>query len=152
MSIRKFASIVFLILCMGLTSCSKPGLSDDEKCSVVCEIAEVCLEQYSNGNCEKETDIRMDQIQSWSHPDMKIREAAKKDENVKYYYAVILDEGTVLVGTDSLFQSASGYLVTNRTLEAASKVKVHDRSGFDGNQIYIDAKVKDGVYKYSAGL
>ena len=152
MSIRKFASIVFLILCMSLTSCSKPGLSDDEKCSVVCEIAGICLEQYSEGNCEKETDIRMDQIRSWSDPGMKIREALKKDENVKYYYAVVLDEGTVLVGTDSLFQSAYGYIVTNRTLEVSSQVRVHDRSGFDGDQIFIDAKVKDGVYKYSAGL
>ncbi len=79
MSKRKIASVVILILCMSLTSCSKTALSDEEKCSVVSEIAETCL-------------------------------------------------------------------------EAASKVKVHDRSGFDGNQIYIDAKVKDGVYKYSAGL
>lgn len=152
MSMQKIASVVILILCMSLTSCSKTALSDEEKCSVVSEIAEACLEQYSKGSCEKEKDIKIEQILRWSAPDSKIREASKKDENVKYYYAVILDEGTVLVGTDSLFQSASGYLVTNRTLEAASKVKVHDRSGFDGNQIYIDAKVKDGVYKYSAGL
>ena len=152
MSIRKFASIVILILCMSLSSCSKPGLTDDEKCSVVCEIAEVCLEQYSKGNCEKEKDISIEQILRWSAPDSKIREASKKDENVKYYYAVVLGEGTVLVGTDSLFQSAYGYIVTNRMLEVASQVKVHDRSGFDGDQIFIDAKVKDGVYKYSAGL
>ena len=61
MSMRKFASVVILILCMSLTSCSKQGLSDDEKCGVVCEIAGVCLEHYSEGNCEKEKDISMDQ-------------------------------------------------------------------------------------------
>lgn len=93
----------------------------------------------------------MDQIQSWTDPDSVIREAVKKDKDAKYYYAVVLDEGTVLVGTDSLFQSASGYLITNRQLEAGSTVKVHDRSGFDGNLISIGSKVKDGVYKFSAG-
>lgn len=145
-------ALIIPFLCLSLSSCSMTGLSDDEKCSVVSEIAEICLEQYSNGNCKKETDIRMDQIQSWSDPDSKIHEAEKKDKNVKYYYAVVLDEETVLVGTDSLFQSASGYLITNRPLEAGSQVRVHDTSDFDGNRIYIDAKVKDGVYKFSAGL
>lgn len=152
MMTKVITALIIPILCMSLCSCIRKGLSDDEKCSVVCEIAEVCIEQYSNGNLEKETDIRMDQIQSWTDPDSVIREAVKKDKDAKYYYAVVLDEGTVLVGTDSLFQSASGYLITNRQLEAGSTVKVHDRSGFDGNLIYIDAKVKDGVYKFSAGL
>ena len=78
--------------------------------------------------------------------------AWKTDRETENWLSDRIPFRSVLVGTDSLFQSASGYLVTNRTLEAASKVKVHDRSGFDGNQIYIDAKVKDGVYKYSAGL
>jgi len=88
MSMRKIASVVILILCMSLTSCSKTALSDEEKCSVVSEIAEACLEQYSKGSCEKEKDIKIEQILRWSAPDSKIREASKKDENVKYYYAV----------------------------------------------------------------
>ena len=150
--INAVSAVVILVLCLSVSSCSKPHLSDDEKCNAVCEIADTCLKKYSDGKCEKEKDIDLNRFLRWSPPDSKIREALKKDGNVKNYYAVVLDEKTVLVGTDSLFQSASGYLVTNRTLEAASKVKVHDRSGFDGNQIYIDAKVKDGVYKYSAGL
>lgn len=149
---KDISALMIPVLCMSLCSCIRTGLSDDEECSVVCEIAEVCLEQYSNGNLEKETNIRMDQIQSWSDPDSVIHKAVKKDENVKYYYAVVLDEETVLVGTDSLFQSASGYLITNRTLEVGSQVKVHDSSGFDGNLISIGSKVKDGVYKFSAGL
>jgi hypothetical protein len=152
MMTKVITALFIPVLCLSLCSCVKTGLSDDEKCSIVCEIAEICLEQYSNGNCEKETDIRMDQIQRWTDPDSKIHEALKKDENVKYYYAVVLDEGTVLVGTDSLFQSASGYLITNRPIESGSPVKVHDNSDFDGNRIFIGSKVKDGVYKYSAGL
>ena len=152
MMTKVITALIIPVLCLSLCSCMRTGLSDDEKCRVVCEIAEICLEQYSDGNLEKETDIRMDQIQSWTDPDSKIRDALKKDKNVKYYYAVVLDEGTVMVGTDSLFQSASGYLITNRPVESGSQVKVHDRSGFDGNQISVGSKVKEGVYKYSAGL
>ena len=43
-------ALIIPFLCLSLSSCSMTGLSDDEKCSVVCEIAESCLEQYSNGN------------------------------------------------------------------------------------------------------
>ena len=135
-----------------ISSCSKPHLSDDEKCNAVCEIADTCLRKYSDGKCEKEKDIDLNRFLRWSPPDSKIREALKKDGNVKNYYAVVLDEKTVLVGTDSQFQSAYGYLITDRSYEVPSVAQIYERSNFDGNRIYIETKVKEGVYTFSAGL
>ena len=150
--INVISTVVILAFCMCLSSCSKPQLSDDEKCSAVCEIADTCLRKYSDGKCEKEKDIDLNRILRWSPPDSKIRAALKKDGNVKYYYAVVLDEKTVLVGTDSQFQSAYGYLITDRSYEVPSVARIYERSNFDGNRINIETKVKDGVYTFSAGL
>jgi hypothetical protein len=44
--INVITEVFITALCMILASCSKPQLSDDEKCSAVCEIAGICLDQW----------------------------------------------------------------------------------------------------------
>jgi len=146
--------IIFICLilfeCLCLSACHRP-LSDDDKRRIAFDISEICLEQYEQGNCDAESLILNDKLKAWCDPDDDLYELLDNKE-VKYFYAMILDENTVLVSTGGEFQSVKGYIVTDQTYELNQAVTVPDSLGYDGNLITICSDNQEGVYSFNAGL
>jgi len=79
--------------------------------------------------------------------------------NDDYYTntTVLLDNDTVLVERDVIFQSAKGYLVTRNDKSLGSPSIITVPLGYDGNRVAVTGEVDFGcdgvkVYSYSAGL
>lgn len=142
---------LILLACLCFASCNR-SLSDNEKRKIAIDISEVCIEQYDNGNCDAGIVIHNDQLRKWCDPDKDLYDLLNNKE-VQYFYAMVLDENTVLVSTGGEFQSAKGYIVTDQSYELNQVVSVPDSLNYDGNQISICSdRYEDGSYGFTAGL
>lgn len=70
---------------------------------------------------------------------------------------VLLDNDTVLIERDVIFQSAKGYVVTRNGKSLDSPTTLTVPLGYDGNRVTVTGEVDFGcdgvkVYSYSAGL
>ena len=153
MNAKKILIVCFMLLAgFCLSACNRP-LSDEDKRKIAIEISGICSEQYDAGNCAIGKVIRSNQLKDWCDPDDSLYDLLEKNKEVQYYYAMILDENTVLVSTGGELQSVKGYIVTDQTFELNQTVAVPDSLCYDGNLISIDSeKYENGVYSFSAGL
>lgn len=144
-------ALLILLNCFCLSSCRR-SLSDDEKCKIAIEISAVCSEQYDNGNCNVGTVIRNEQLKEWCDSDDYLHTLLDNDD-VQYFYAMILDKNTVLVSTEGDFQSVKGYIVTDQNYELHQVVSIPDSLNYDGNLIEICSdRLEEKAYRYTAGL
>ena len=97
--------------------------------------------------------VPSEQIAVWCEDDSEFRGAINKYEEVQDYFAIVLDDNTVMIGTDVLFQSVKGYVVTDQEFDQYQVLDVPSYLNYDGNTIRLQIiEDETGIYSYSAGL
>ena len=117
------------------------------KITIIKEMASVCLDRYAEGTLAAGT-----KVSAWCDNDSELYKAIVEYREVQDYYALILDDDTVMIHTESLFQSVYGYVVTDQELNVPQVIDVPSNLYYDGDSILVDSIGEDGIYKYSAGV
>ena len=147
----QWLSIVILVLyaCVFLSSC-KYAVPEDKQVDVVSGIAEIVNDNYSSENVETPYWISIDEIDELADKDSYLHKAIEKYDDVKNYHIYLLDNETVLVVTDVIFQQVEGYVVSEEELEGTLTVP---GLGFDSDRVSIFERIGDSnIYSFTAGL
>ena len=117
----------------------------------VTELAEICLEHYESGDCELNQIIKPYQIQRWCDPEDYLYNYIE-DNSDSFIMAVIMDEDTVVVNTDCIFQGVYGYLITTQDVDVDQYFMVSPVLHFDGDSIRITSRINNELYYWAAGI
>lgn len=147
-----FLCVMILVTMTGCGSQRTPEISSEMKITIIKEMASVCLDRYAEGTLAAGTKVSAEQIKAWCDNDSELYKAIVEYREVQDYYALILDDDTVMIHTESLFQSVYGYVVTDQELNVPQVIDVPTYLYYDGNSILVDSIGEDGIYKYSAGV
>ena len=141
------ASVMFA--CMFLSSC-KYSVPEGKQVDVISGIAVIVNENYSSDCVETPYYISMDEIDELADENSYLHKAIEKYDDVKGYNVYLLDDNTVLVVTDVIFQKVDGYVVSDEVLEGNMIVP---GLNFDADIVSIMKRVGDSdIYSFSAGL
>ncbi len=141
---KKIISPLLLILLL-FCSCTSNFNKKDE---IILKIGNYFLTELEAGN------LSVDEVYRAYHSEQEII----IDENIlqscsenDITWIAYLDENTVVLGGGGMFQSATGFIVTNGA-EPKNLNKHCERFGFDSDTFKIEKKISDCLYSYSAGL
>ncbi len=73
-------------------------------------------------------------------------------DNKKFADAYAFNKDSVMICEGAIFQSVTGYIVTNENVEIGRSIEVPEEFMYDGNTISIVAEVKENVYSFRGGL
>ena len=151
---RFLLPLVCLVLSLVVSGCSfgeRNNASDRKKVQFVTELAEICLEHYESGDCELNQIIKPYQIQRWCDPEDYLYNYIE-DNSDSFIMAVIMDEDTVVVNTDCIFQGVYGYLITTQDVDVDQYFMVSPVLHFDGDSIRITSRINNELYYWAAGI
>ncbi len=122
MSKTKIYKIIHILICafcscLLLTSCKSPEKpSEEERADIISNIAAIVNENYTNDS-ETPLKLRMTDIEELIDVDSDLYKAIDKYGEVKEYSLYLLDDNTILVVTDVIFQEVEGYVVSNEEIK-----------------------------------
>lgn len=151
---HKILALLMCMMIMSVTGCfSWSGVPQEIKINIVREMAAACLEKYDEGSLDIDSEVSVEQIAVWCEDDSEFRRAINKYEEVQDYFAIVLDDNTVMIQTDVLFQSVKGYVVTDQEFDQYQVLDVPSYLNYDGDTIRLQIiEDETGIYSYSAGL
>lgn len=148
---KKISAILSVLLIFGFfCSCSENIVityEHTDKIQVAEQLGNYLFDELKN----KEIDIE-ERINAEPHGEQYIikDEQLKKDFAENFAWAVFVDEHTVLIYDEAVFQSCFGYLVTDG--KKYSEGDLYVGYGFDNGTITLNQTSTDNVYHFDAGL
>jgi len=144
-------NIVICVLLTGvlLSSC-KYAVPEDRRVDVISEIAVIVNDNYSSEDVKTPYQISMNDIDELADKTGYLHKAFEKYDDVQQYKVFLLDNNTVLVVTDVIFQKVEGYVVSDDVLEHTLPAP---NLGYDADRISIIDRIEGtNIYTCSAGL
>lgn len=159
---KHYCVFVVLSIIMMLTACT--GSHDNNLSDQYDDIMRIAIytkNQYDSHTLQLEKKITRDNLDSFEK-DENVSEILSDDEY--YYMSAMMDEDTVIIHQNSIFQSATGYVATTKeSLDTLDEDGYRDPLlnvpaclGYDNDRItiekYLGAFEDWHLYRYSAGL
>ena len=144
-------NIVICVLLTGvlLSSC-KYAVPEDKRVDVISEISVIVKDNYSSEDVETPYQISMNDIDELSDKTGYLHKAFEKYDDVQQYKVFLLDNNSVLVVTDVIFQKVEGYVVSDEELDRTIEVP---NLGYDADRVGIIDRIEGtNIYTCSAGL
>ena len=139
---------VAIFLCVLFSSC-RYRIDDEKRVDVISDIAEIVNDNYTSENIETPLYISITEIDELTGKNSDLHRAIERYYDVQHYHVYLLDNDTVLISTDVVFQQIEGYVISDEELEGTLTVP---GLSFDSDRITITDRIENSnIYSFRAG-
>lgn len=145
--------IIIIAILISVRSCGRSDPSESTPDPIDIRAAAVTVGNYilsesQNGAITNHDFLRLEDLLELAGESSDVYKAFR---NAYFEYAFLADDNTVIICSDTIFQSAAGYIVTDGSEITSEQLAV---LGYDGDVVNITRKYEnyENLYSWSAGL